>query len=74
MIGFWTAVGVVSAVIVGYDAHRLGLRYGGPSGRDGSLGLPGWVALSLLVPLVAVPVYLWRRRRWLPARQVDAAV
>lgn len=66
MTTIWLLVGAVSAVGVGYDAHRLGIRYGGPSGSDGSWGLPGWVALSLLMPLIAVPVYVWRRRRWLP--------
>lgn len=74
MTTLWLVVGAGAAVVVGYDAHRLGIRYGGPSGRDGSLGLPGWVALALLMPWVTVPVYVWRRRRWLPAAQAGAAL
>jgi hypothetical protein len=64
----WFAVAVVGAALVWFDAHRLRMAYGGPTGRDGGLGAPGWAALTLLLPVVAVPVYLWRRRRWLPVR------
>ena len=56
----------VAAAAVWWDAHRLGITYGGPTGRDGSLGAPGWGMLTLFVAPVAVPLYLWRRRRWLP--------
>lgn len=63
----WVAAAyVVAAACVWWDAHRLGMTYGGPGGRDGSLGAPGWVMLTLLMAPIAVPVYLFRRRRWLP--------
>lgn len=64
--GIWLGVSVVAALLVWRDAHRLGMTYGGPSGRDGGLGAPGWAAVTFLCPIIAVPVYLWRRRRWLP--------
>lgn len=66
MTGIWLGVSVLAAALVWWDAHRLGMTYGGPSGRDGGLGAPGWAALALLLPIVAVPLYLWRRRRWIP--------
>lgn len=61
----WIAGCAVAAMLVWLDAHRLGMTYGGPSGRDGGLGAPGWAILTLLMPIIAVPVYLWRRRRYL---------
>lgn len=63
----WLGVSVIAAVCVWLDAHRLGMTYGGPSGRDGGLGAPGWAVVTLIFPIVAVPVYVWRRRRWVAA-------
>ena len=61
--------GIVIAVVLGagvwWDAHRLGMTYGGPTGRDGGLGAPGWALLTVLMWPLAVPFYLWRRRRYL---------
>jgi hypothetical protein len=65
----WAVISVVAASLVWLDAHRLGMTYGGRDGRDGSLGAPGWGLVTLVLPVLAVPVYLWRRRRWLPGRQ-----
>ena len=62
----WLGVSVVAAPLVWLDAHRLGMTYGGPSGRDGGLGAPGWAAVTFFFPIIAVPIYVWRRRRWLP--------
>jgi hypothetical protein len=67
----WVAAAyLVPAACVWWDAHRLGMTYGGPGGpggRDGSLGAPGWALLTALMAPIAVPVYLVRRRRWLPS-------
>jgi hypothetical protein len=65
----WAITSLVAAGLVWLDAHRLGMTYGGPDGRDGSLGGPGWALVTLMVPIPAVPIYIWRRRRWLPTRQ-----
>jgi hypothetical protein len=62
----WLGVSVLAALLVWLDARRLGMTYGGPTGRDGGLGAPGWAVVTLLFPIFAVPVYLWRRRRWRP--------
>ena len=60
--------GAVIAVLLGaavwWDAH-LGMTYGGPTGRDGGLGAPGWALLTVLMWPLAVPFYLRRRRRYL---------
>ena len=66
MANWLVGVEVVTAAVVFLDARRLGIVYGGPSGRDGSLGAAGWGALALLIAPLAVPVYLWRRRRYRP--------
>lgn len=66
MLSSVAAVDLIVAVIVWWDAHRLGMTFGGPSGRDGSLGAPGWALLTALIAPLAVPAYLLRRRRWLP--------
>jgi len=58
------------AVAVWWDAHHLGIRYGGPSGRDSSLGAPGWALMTSFCWPIVVPLYLVRRRRWLPAARV----
>jgi len=63
----WVAFPTTAAGLVWLDAHRLGITYGGRDGRDGSLGASGWALVTLVVPVLAVPVYIWRRRRWLPA-------
>jgi hypothetical protein len=62
----WLGVSVLAALLVWLDARSLGMTYGGPTGRDGGLGAPGWAVVTLLFPIFVVPVYLWRRRRWLP--------
>lgn len=62
----WLVLSIAAALLVWRDAHRLGMKYGGPTGRDGGLGAPGWAMLTLLMPVFAVPAYLWRRRRYLP--------
>jgi hypothetical protein len=64
----WVVVSAGAAGLVWFDAHRLGMTYGGRDGRDGSLGAPGWALVTLVIPVVALPLYLWRRRRWLPGR------
>lgn len=67
MVPTWPVVlYAVAAAVVWWDAHRLGITFGGPSGRDGSLGAPGWAMITLLMAPIAVPIYIWRRRRWLP--------
>ena len=73
MWGLYAVCETIAALVVWWDAHRLGTTYGGPTGRDGSLGAPGWAMLTLFVAPVAVPLYLWRRRRWLtrPTAPVD---
>jgi hypothetical protein len=63
----WVAAAyLVAAACVWWDAHRLDMTYDGPGGRDGSLGAPGWAMLTLVMAPIAVTVYLFRRRRWLP--------
>lgn len=65
-LNWLVVIQMVVAALVWWDAHRLAMTYGGPTGRDGSLGAPGWALLTLLMGPIVVPVYLWRRRRWLP--------
>ena len=62
-------VSTLVALAVWWDAHRLGIRYGGPSGREASLGAPGWAMITLVMMPIALPLYLWRRRRYLPTGQ-----
>jgi hypothetical protein len=64
----WVGISAFAAGLVWWDAHRLGMTYGGRDGRDGSLGAPGWALVTFVLPVPAVPIYLWRRRRWLPSR------
>lgn len=61
----WGCVGLVAAVCVYMDGRRLGVRYGGPSRADSSLGRVGWAVMAFLFPVIAVPLYVWRRRRYL---------
>jgi hypothetical protein len=58
------SIAIIAACAVFWDAHRRGITYGGPSGDDASLGAPGWAMLTLVVFPLAVPLYLWRRRRY----------
>jgi hypothetical protein len=60
----WGAVGILAAMFVYLDGRRLGVQYGGPSGDDSSLGRVGWAVMALLFPVIAVPLYVWRRRRY----------
>jgi hypothetical protein len=63
-MGPWIAVlEIAAACAVFVDARRRGLTFGGPTGRDGSLGAPGWALLTLVVAPLAVPAYLFRRSR-----------
>ena len=65
----WAVVALIAALCVYADGRRLGVQYGGPTGRDSSMGRVGWAVLTFFVPVVFVPLYLWRRRRYL--HQVD---
>lgn len=70
-LGRWIWLGstILTALAVWWDAHvRLGMHYGGPTGRSGALGAPGWVALMLVGWPLALPLYAYRRRQWLDRR------
>jgi hypothetical protein len=60
----WIVISLLAGGLVLWDAKRLGVRFGGPSRRDGSLGPLAWTVLVVLMRLVAGPFYVWRRRRY----------
>jgi hypothetical protein len=63
---------LVVGLLVGWDAHRIGLRYGWPSGRDASLGPVGWALFVAMIP-ITVAVYAVRRHQFLAWRRRSGA-
>ena len=65
----WATFEVMVAVLVWLDARRLGMQFRGPSGTDNTFGPTLWALGVLLFWVLFLPLYLWRRRRYLPARR-----
>lgn len=62
---FIVVVVIVSSVLVGVDATKLGVHRGSLNGSYVDYGVGGWVALCLVVWIVGLPLYLITRPRYI---------
>jgi|GEM_PF-5646281 len=61
--GNWTVLVGVCAVIIWIDARGLGMGWSRGETKRTILGPTLWALGVLIIPIIYVPLYAWRRRR-----------